>query len=1182
MNKHCIEGKEPLNNSKHYLKIMRIVLFFLFFCILFSSASNSYSQEFTIKSKTASIKEVCREIEKNSDFIFVFSDNSEKLIDKKVNVEANSKDVTEVLDAVLSSTGLTYKILDKQIVVYKSTGSAPSVAVEQPDINIIQQPAKKQITGRVVDALGEAIIGANIIETGTTNGTVTDIDGKFSLSVEDNATIRISYIGYLEQSINTVERTSFNITLLEDTQALEEVVVVGYAVQKKESLVGAVSKLKGEVLESRGGVTNLSTALTGQIPGVTIIEGSGEPGRDDPEIIIRGMSTWNSSAPLILVDGIERKMNDIRPKDVATISVLKDASATAVFGVKGANGVILITTKRGTLGKPTLSFTANTAIKTISKLNLLMDSYDARKFKNEGIEREVNFSESTWDYYTPMEELEFFKKPQVAPYTYLYPNVDWVDIITRDFQVSSSFGMDLRGGTDFVKYFVSLGYSNDGDILNSTFQDDRGYRPGFGYSRFNFRNNLDFTLTKTTTLSANLTGYVGRQKGNYADSGIEPQQGQHGPLYTSAPITSSLYFTAPDALYPKYDDGFYGMGQDGLGGTNPLALLDRGGVRYTNRNHIGADIKLEQKLDFIIPGLSTNLNVSWDGYAASNGPGISESSNSGMAQYQYISPEILLAYTREDSLRAIQRYNSLNLVGINEFDFTIRPWQPVAESVLSGYLQRSLFYQASLNYSRVFGKHAVTGLALFNRREDAMGSVFANYREDWVGRLTYDYDGRYMGEVNGAYNGSEKFGPDYRFGFFPSAAVGWNISNESFMKNVIWLDILKIRGSIGKIGSDAGIPRWSYLSSWIKGTGMGQYVTVPMHQFFLGQNEAIFINSPYTAYYEGTIANPAIRWETSIKKNIGVDFAAFNNSLTLEMDFYKEDRTDIFLSSSQRNVPEYFGAPAIPANLGETTTKGYEISVGYRKENYTGFGYSFLVSLTSATDKILAMEDPILMDAYLKREGFQIGQPKTTLNAGFMNNWDDVYASTPASTNMDWRLPGDWDMVDYNGDGLDTWDAVPWGYPVRPQNTYSAHLTFSYKKLSLLLQFYAINKTNLDVFPQQAEPYRHTAVAAWLDDYWTPENTDASFRAPRVGYKTDIYNYNLFNGSYVRLKTAEIAYLLDNEWIKSAGVSALRLFINGNNLLYWSTMPMDTERNFSSADTYPRYKQFNMGLEISF
>ena len=228
------------------------------------------------------------------------------------------------------------------------------------------------------------------------------------------------------------------------------------------------------------------------------------------------------------------------------------------------------------------------------------------------------------------------------------------------------------------------------------------------------------------------------------------------------------------------------------------------------------------------------------------------------------------------------------------------------------------------------------------------------------------------------------------------------------------------------------------------------------------------------------------------------------------------------------------------------------------------------------------MEDPKMMEDYMKREGFQIGQPKTAINAGFMNNWDDVYASTPGSANMDWRLPGDWDLVDYNGDGLDTWDAVPWGYPARPQDSYSAHLTFSYKKLSLLLQFYAINKTNLDVFAQQAEPFRYTAVAAWLSDYWTPENTDATFRAPGVGFKTPIYNYNLFNGSYVRLKTAEIAYLLDNEWIKDAGVSALRLFINGNNLLYWSTMPMDTERNFSSSETYPRYKQFNMGLEISF
>lgn len=365
MNKHSIEGRKPLNNFQHCLKIMRITLSFLFFCILFSSASNSYSQKFTIKSKTASIKEVCEEIEKGSDYVFIFSDNCEKLIDKKVNVEANSKDVTEVLNAVLSSTGLTYKILDKQIVVYKSTESAPSVAIEQPDINIIQQPAKKQITGKVVDAQGDAIIGANIIEQGTTNGTVTDVNGNFSLDVENNATIRVSYIGYLEQSIATAGQSVFTITLLEDTKALDEVVVVGYGTQLRRSVSSAVSSIDvNDAVNTTA--SSISQNLSGRAAGLTANLLSAQPG-GGVNLQIRGTATGR--APLIVIDGmptsdfspstvgrfgtgnLDATLSTLNPNDIVSIDILKDASATSIYGSKAAGGVILITTKSGSIGR---------------------------------------------------------------------------------------------------------------------------------------------------------------------------------------------------------------------------------------------------------------------------------------------------------------------------------------------------------------------------------------------------------------------------------------------------------------------------------------------------------------------------------------------------------------------------------------------------------------------------------------------------------------------------------------------------------------------------------------------------------------------------------------------------------------------------------------------------------------
>ena len=357
MNKHSIEGRKPLNNFQHCLKIMRITLFFLFFCILFSSASNSYSQKFTIKSKTASIKEVCKEIEKGSDYVFIFSDNCEKLIDKQVNVEANSKDVTEVLNAVLSSTGLTYKILDKQIVVYKSTESAPSVAVEQPDINIIQQPAKKQITGKVVDAQGDAIIGANIIEKGTSNGTVTDIDGNFTLSVENNAVLHVSYIGYITQDIPTTGRTILEIVLQEDLKSLDEVVVVAFGKMKKEAFTGSVGVMKSDDLV-KAQVSNPASALAGRVAGVQLSNSSFQLG-SSPSITIRGFGSISSDTePLIVVDGMpfDGDLNLINSSDIESMTVLKDAASNALYGARGANGVIMITTKRGTSGDAKITF----------------------------------------------------------------------------------------------------------------------------------------------------------------------------------------------------------------------------------------------------------------------------------------------------------------------------------------------------------------------------------------------------------------------------------------------------------------------------------------------------------------------------------------------------------------------------------------------------------------------------------------------------------------------------------------------------------------------------------------------------------------------------------------------------------------------------------------------------------
>ena len=1028
------------------------------------------------------------------------------------------------------------------------------------------------ITGQITDGkTGESLPGVNVVIEGTTTGVITDISGKFTIQVPNrDAVIVVSYIGFLAQKFPVKDVSVINVQLLQDVKAIDEVVVIGYGAQKKESVVGAIAVVSNKDLERRGGVYNLASAISGQIGGVTVMEQNGEPGRDDPQILIRGQSTWNGSQPLILVDGIERKMNDIDVNEVANISVLKDASATAVFGVKGANGVILITTKRGEVGKPQLTFSAHQGVKSLSKMPKVMDSFDARSWKNAAVAREVATNEAAWAYFIPYEQLLRSKTPQIDPFNYLYPNVDWQDVMLKDYAKNSRYNMNISGGTEFAKYFASLGYQHEADLLASEYNDVKGYDPGYAYDRFNFRGNLDFNLTKTTILSSNINGYIGNQKTPNANFG--------GDAGSMGHIFRGIYELAPDIFPVKYPDGFYGKDPANININNPLAILQEGGVYIRNRRHIGTDMKIVQKLDFITKGLSVAANVAWDNYAVSEGPSINDSGNQGQAIYEYINPAILDAKTRQDTLNNVTYHTTAGQTGRNDYDFSIQPWTKSTETASGGSFERSLFYQASLNYARVFDKHNVSGLFLFNRRQNATGGEFANFREDWVGRTTYNYDDKYFAEFNGAYNGSEKFSSLYRFGFFPSMALGWMVSNESFLKQIEWLSKLKIRGSIGKVGSDAGIPRWGYVGSWIY-PGSGE----PSTSWFYANNGTITA-SPYKTYREGAIPNPNIRWETATKQNLGVEVSILQNMITLDMDFFKDNREDIFMTASRRNIPNFFGATAVPANLGATETKGYELELGVNKTWQNGLGFWLKANMTNAKDVVTKSEDPSLLFAYQKVVGHRIGQTFSTTNAGFMNNWDDVFASSPATANMIQRLPGDWDTNDFNGDGIiNTFDSAPYGYPSRPQHTYNYTFGFNYKNLAIMVQFFAENNITLAASLVLPGTTRWTPVSSEFRDYWTPENTDATYRAPRVTTSASSGNFYNWDASFVRLKTAEISYRLPVNLTKRIGISSARIYLNGNNIILWSDFPVDRETgSFDIQNSYPLNKTMDLGIDISF
>lgn len=1019
--------------------------------------------------------------------------------------------------------------------------------------------AQQSISGKVVDTDGLPLPGVNIFVTGTTIGTITDVDGNYSIQVNPEAILQYSFIGFLTEEMAVGNQTTINITLIPDLEQLEEVVVVGYGIQKKESVVGAITQIKGEELLQAGGVTNVEEALQGRLPGVITISSRGVPGESDPQIYIRGQSSWNGSGrPLILVDGIERSMSDMDMNEIEQISVLKDASATAVFGVKGANGVILITTKRGQEGKAQLNIWGNATMKMYSKLPEKLDSYDAIMVANESIMRETMYKPDSWKAYVPMAIADKYRNPLTEEESYIYPNVDWTDVILKDYAMDYRVNLSVRGGSDFAKYFVSLSYQTVSDLFKGNeYPNGKGYEAGFSYNRFNYRSNLDFNITKTTEFSVNLSGFLGRQ--------MKPSEKMMA-------ITNSLYALAPSLYTPVYPDGYYGAM---LGGDwffkNPLVSLTNVGYENYNKFQINSDFILKQNLDFITKGLMFKGMLSYDNNMTSlqrlTDPKVNQIDNVLYRAYDINGNEYILSP-----------------VGTNNFDYVVQPWTIGPNQVQQYTRVRRLNYEFSLNYNRVFAeKHNTTALFLLKREEYAIGNMFPRYREDWVGRVTYNYDSRYFIDANGAYNGSEQFGPDYRFELFPSVALGWMISNESFMHRFDWMDKFKIRGSYGKVGDDSlGGDRWAYMSQW--GSG-GNAFLVP---------SSFPSRSPYTWYKETVVGNPDLKWETATKSNIGLELSVLRNKLSVEFDYFTEDRDDILILGKDLAIPDFYGANPPSVNAGQVKVRGYELVLGFNHKFNNGIDVWANYSLTDAKDKIIYKAEASMKPDYLQQAGYPIGQPRLAIAGELMQSWDDVYMATPRMTGQNSRRPGYYDLVDFNIDGEynGTYDNAPYGYPVRPQRTWSLTAGAGYKGVKIMIHFYGTQNalraySSLDFTKQTHLFYEHSM------GYWSVDNpTSTSTMKPWSLTETadDPYR-NWYDVSLVRLKTVELSYVIPDKVCTKIGFEGLRFFVNGHNIFLWTKLPDDREYNEPDTETltdsrsrgdYPTMKRFNFGFNLNF
>ena len=937
--------------------------------------------------------------------------------------------------------------------------------------------------------------------------------------------------------------------------------VVGYGVQKKESSVAAIEQVKGDDLV-RSSTSNITSALTGQIPGVTTVQGTGQPGADDAKIYIRGISSWQGSDPLVTVDGVERSYNDIDPNEIESISVLKDASATAIFGVRGANGVILITTKRGSKGDVKVNFTSELTLKQPIEVVPTMDSYSTALVLNQAYKNDNN-----WGALLSDEVLEHYRTQDMP---YLYPNTNWQDIMLKDVGFGHKYNVNISGGSDFARVFASLSYMNDGDIINT--QKHELFDPTYKYDRFNYRFNIDLDLTKTTLLSVDAGGYIGTRNSPYESSLQRAFRSILflGPMDIPAYYEPEVLELYPDDAHPE-ETGRRLASTGKPNAESPVIANSYSGSRTIRTTNLNVTMKLDQKLDFITEGLKFTGKVAY---------------NNVNAYESTIAYEAIAYRLGTDGIWT--RYRGRD----GENGELPEQWPDVSTEGLQDNNNnplRTYYYEASLNYGRTFGRHSVTGLVVGQRRQVAKNVAFPSYEQGLAFRATYDFDHRYLFEANLGYNGSEQFAPENRYGVFPSFAVGYNLHNEKFWKPLSKImSKAKIRASWGKVGSDAAPNRWLYTSSYVNGnTGSNYTPGTPTDA-----------GTTITSIVEEAAANTSAQWEVATKQDLGFELGFLNNMFTLNMDFYQEKRDKILLS--RLSIPSWAGASSKAANLGATETKGYELDLKYQQHLRSGLFLWARGSLSFSDNRITARDEPMYKPEYQKMAGKRINQLTGYKWHGLIQNGDDLMASSQYSSGP-FGL-GDCSWIDFNGDGtIDGNDMIPMGYSQQyPLYSYSLSAGFEYKGFELDFMFQGVE----DVTRWGSDSFEwplhrlSTHLYEFQLDAWSPYNRDARFAAFHTAAYRDANNNNItdgtmtsnnmFDASFIRLKTVNIAYTLPKKVVGKIGLNSLKIYLRGNNLFTWAPgYPIgDPEVSDSGGNVntgrYPLIRRFLLGLQLSF
>ena len=1026
------------------------------------------------------------------------------------------------------------------------------------------------INGVVTDEFGETLPGVSILVKGTTIGTITDIGGQYNLSVQVGDTLSFSFVGYetIEVEVDG-SRTVIDINLLPDIISLGEVVVVGYGEQKKASVVGAIVQTKGEDLLRVGAVNTISESLQGLLPGVTAINTNGKPGSDAADIFIRGAE----DAPLVLVDGVVRDFNDIDPNEIQTVSVLKDASATAVYGVRGGNGVILVTTKRGEIGKPTINFSVNFGFKrpTITQENA--DYITAMEMFNEAAA-----NDNLWDQVIPEAEIQAWREniDRAGPYNQYFPQVEWWDELIAEVGYQQRYNLNMRGGTKFVKYFVSLGYVNDGDIYNTEENDQ--FDPSFRLERYNWRSNLDFKITGTTEFSLNLAGNFRyrNQPGYRIDGGGEGLDNLGRPSF-GEPQFFNRMFQAPKNLFPlRYEDGTYGDSQSGE--HNMFMNLNEGGQRIYKYYEGLYDAILKQKLDFITKGLSVKALVSFSSGSNYESFILRTGIGGGFANIN-----VIRNFRDYDVTRPLETGGYPLLSAIRWPDEVTQEGPLTANYDNIFAYNRRLYYELSARYKRTFGKHAFTGLILWNRlnrlryarRSNSNNISFPFLREEYVARVTYAYDIRYLFEFNGAASGSERFAPGERYGYFPSVSAGWVISEEKWVRQFTgsFLNLLKVRYSYGQSGDD-GNQRFIYLQQFTRGGNIR-----------LGLNSATNIGPLFN---EGKAANINATWSTSTTQNLGIDFDLIDK-ISGSIDFFRTEEDGILIT--RKSVPRWFGNTSPEANIREEKYKGFEIELGWNDRIGANFRYYIRGNFSWFDTRIVFADDPARQADYLKDESKPLRYQRRHINGGYYNSLDDIYNYTTPNQGIAPAalVPGDFLYVDYNADGItDNLDAAPMEHALRPQTTCGLNVGFSWKNLDFNALLYGVTDVSFEIPDLILWDFPNNFIMAQTDvtSRWTVNNPEGA-KKPSLHIANTAHNftnstYSYVDGTYIRLKNAELSYRIKLARLENLGIKKLQLYVNGNNLLTFTKLDPRIDPETNGTSVYPVVRRYNAGFRMSF